>query len=122
MKFNFFLKSRLTVTIILKLHRKYNHGDYIDLDNVREENEEVDNEQPETSDYYLSQKRPLLGKSIVQYKPNSFDDEEEANNSDQNDTLTNKNIRDNAFNSNRLELKNELKPPSLSKNNNNSKI
>ena len=122
MKFNFFLKSRLTVTIILKLHRKYNHGDYIDLDNVREENEEVDNEQPEASEYYLSQKRPLLGKSIVQYKPNSFDDEEEANNSDQNDTLTNKNISDNAFNSNRLELKNELKPPSLSKNNNNSKI
>ncbi len=92
------------------------------MDNVREENEEADNEQPEASDYYLSQKRPLLGKSIVQYKPNSFDDEEEANNSDQNDTLTSKNINDNAFNSNRLELKNELKPPSLSKNNNNSKI
>jgi len=88
---------------------------------VREENEEADNEQPDVSDYYLSQKRPLLGKSVIQYRPTSFGDEEEGD--DQNDTLTSKN-NDHAFNNaNRLEVKNELNPPSLSsKNNNNSKI
>ena len=85
------------------------------MDNVKEENDEAINDeneqqqQPEAANYYLSQKRPLLGKSSIKYIPNKFDDEEDGDtNSDHNDTLIDTLVNttnDNAFSNNRLELK-----------------
>jgi hypothetical protein len=93
-----------------ELHRKYNHGDYIDLDKVKEENDDENEQKPDASDYYLSQKRPLLGKSVIKFRPNNYDEESEATDNEQIETLVNHSednpvFNNNNNNNNRLEMK-----------------
>lgn len=72
-----------------ELHRKYHHGDYIDLDNVKEENDEQLNEENDYQEnsYDLNLNRPLLSKS-VKYQSNISEQESD---SDHNATITNLN-------------------------------
>jgi hypothetical protein len=79
-----------------ELHRKYHHGDYIDLDNVKEENDEDHQILPPNigpnRDYLnfnnvnMNMKQPLLksnsfGSSRLKINYNEEDDERESNNS-----------------------------------------
>jgi hypothetical protein len=97
-----------------ELHRKYNHGDYIDLDKVKEENDDENEQKPDASDYYLSQKRPLLGKSVIKFRPNNYDEESEATDNEQIETLVNHSEDNPVFNNNNNNNNNrlEMKPNS----------
>jgi hypothetical protein len=87
-----------------ELHSKYHHGDYIDLDNVKEENDE-DNQMITASsgpnrDYLnlnnvnINMKQPLLksssfGSSRLKINYNEEDDERENNDNAVNDDVNN---------------------------------
>ena len=65
-----------------ELHRKYHHGDYIDLDNVKEESDDNVNEEQ------MYQRQPLLLKNK---KSNKNRDDESENSHDESDHLNNQN-------------------------------
>lgn len=73
----------------LKLHRKFHHGDYIDLDNVKEEN---DDETDGENLFEMNQKRPLLEMNDKRSQYNKeIETESEDDNNANNLTLTNYN-------------------------------
>ncbi|CAF0724872.1 unnamed protein product [Brachionus calyciflorus] len=75
-----------------ELHRKYHHGDYIDLDNVKEENDD------ETENIFeMNQKRPLLGSNNKKSKY-THEANEESESDDEDDTnLTVTSYNENAY-------------------------
>lgn len=77
-----------------ELHRKYHHGEYVDLDNVKEENDDEVEEEDDGNLFNSNQKRPLLKKRISFSKNNEDEGEEEEEDDygeNHNKTLTNLN-------------------------------
>nr|AWV66659.1 autophagy-related protein 9 [Brachionus plicatilis] len=77
---------------IHELHRKYHHGDYIDLDNVKEEN---DDDTDGDNLFEMNQKRPLL-KSGGKRGPHSQEIESESE-EDNSHNLTMTSYNDNTY-------------------------
>ena len=119
-----------------ELHRKYHHGDYIDLDNVKEENDEDNQMMPpnhgpnrdylNSNNVNINMKQPLLksnsfGSSRLKVNYNEEDDEPESN-----DNTINNNINDDVNNTTltsyhqQQPLNNNNRNRSGSSNNNNS--
>ncbi len=90
-----------------ELHRKYHHGEYMDLDNVKEENEDgglAGNQENDDENEHENQcgyndsgpKQPLLkthNKQQQQHKQNNRNrDSDDENENDRNTNYTNKNF------------------------------